>query len=165
MGTGTVSYDSDYLARHLVENGIQAEILQLESETPTVEAAAKAVNVPVDNIVKSVLFLANQEPVLVIANGTALIDRKLLAGHLRISPKRVKMANVDQVLQLTGYPAGALPPFGHKRSFRTVLARSLLSQQMIYAGGGSDRALMRLTVKELQRVVGAESATVMVDSP
>lgn len=159
----TLNYDSDYLARHLAEQGIQGEILQLETGTPTVETAAQAVNVPVDHIVKSVLFLANQEPLLVIANGTTRIDRKLLANYLHISPKRVKIANPEQVLQLTGYPAGALPPFGHKRRFRTILATSLLSQQIIYAGGGSDTALMRLTVEELQRVVGAESAALLAN--
>lgn len=156
-----MNYDSSFLAQYLGENGIQAEIIHLEVDTPTVETAARAIDAPTDRIVKSLLFLADQEPVLVIANGIARVERKLLANYLGISPKRLKIGSLEQVLLVTGYPAGALPPFGHKQKLRTILETSVLGQAVVYAGGGGNRALMRLRVTELQRVVGAETADLM----
>lgn len=61
------------------ENGIDAKILFLAVDAPTVRAAAEALAVVPEQIVKSVLFLADGEPVMVIASGLARLDRKVLA--------------------------------------------------------------------------------------
>jgi Cys-tRNA(Pro) deacylase len=152
--------DSVDLARFIVENGIEAEIVTLEAETPTVEKAAEAVGVLPVQIGKSLLFFANQEPLLVIANGTTRVDYKALASILGISRKRLKLATAQQVQQVTGYPVGTVPPFGHKSILQTMVESGVLEQSEIYAGGGELNALLRIDTSELARVTDAKIVSI-----
>lgn len=146
--------NSTDLARFIANNGITAEILHLDSETPTVAAAAEALAVQPDQIIKSVLFLADGRPVLVIANGLTRIHRKQLADVLKMSRRRVKMADAEQVYAIAGYVIGAVPPFGHPQKLDTLIDQGILQQEEVFGGGGEIDALMRVTVPELQHVTG-----------
>lgn len=154
--------DARTLTCFIAQNDIAAELIHLLVETPTVEAAAQAVGVAPDQIGKSVLFLADGRPLLVVANGRARVDQRRLATHLGLGRKRVKLANAEEVLAITGYPVGTVPPFGHRQKLRTVVEAAVLSQNELYCGGGAINALLRMTVAELQRVVGAEVADLSV---
>jgi prolyl-tRNA editing enzyme YbaK/EbsC (Cys-tRNA(Pro) deacylase) len=150
--------NTQHLRQFIADHHINAEIVQLSVDTPTVAAAAAAVGVHPQQIIKSVLFLADKQPVLVVANGLTRIDRKRLADNLQVARRRVKIASGAEVLAVTGFPAGAVPPFGHKEFIRTVLETAVLTQSTVYGGGGEIRALMRLPVVELRRIVGDEVA-------
>lgn len=144
--------DSTDLQQFLENQGIEAEIVHLTVETPTVKAAARAVGCEPEQIGKSILFLADGTPHLVIANGTTRVGYKALADHLAINRKRLKMASPSQVLDITGYPVGTVPPFGHKSRLPTIIEAQVMAQDVVYAGGGAINALMRLTTDELLRV-------------
>lgn len=116
-------------------------------------AAAAAIGAEPEQIIKSVLFLADGEPVLVISNGLARVEWKPLADLLGVSRRRLKTAVSAEVLTITGYPVGAVPPFGHRQPIRTLVASEVYQQTTVYGGGGEIHALMRLTTAELQRVV------------
>ncbi|MEW5985082.1 MAG: YbaK/EbsC family protein [Chloroflexota bacterium] len=146
--------DAADLAQFIIANGIAAEIVHLSVETPTVETAAQAVGVTPDQIGKSVLFLAEGRPLLVIANGLARVDQRRLAAYLGLGRKRVKLANAEEVLAITGYPVGTVPPFGHREKLLTLVDAAVLSQHELYCGGGAINALLKMTVAELRRVVG-----------
>lgn len=149
------------LARYLADHNIAADLVFLPQPTPTVPAAAEAVGVAPDQIVKSVLFMireneAADRPVLVIGHGTHHIDRRKLAQHLQVGRKRVRLADAAQVLAHTGYPAGTVPPFGHPQPLPTLMAAGITRLSEIYTGGGEINALLHMTVAELQRVLKAE---------
>lgn len=146
--------NSTDLARYIEQNEIEAEILHLQSGTPTVAAAAAALGVQPEQIIKSVLFLADGRPVLAIANGLTRVHRKQLADALAMSRRRVKMADGQQVEAITGYPIGAVPPFGHPQGLYTLLDQGVLQEEVVFGGGGEINALMRVTVPELQRATG-----------
>ncbi|MCA9977132.1 MAG: YbaK/EbsC family protein [Anaerolineales bacterium] len=146
------------LQQYLHEQQIAAQIIHLPSTTLTVPEAADVLGVSPDQIIKSVLFLAEGEPLLVISCGVARIAWKQLADWLGISRRRLKTGTADQVLAITGYVVGSVPPFGHRHPLRTVVETAVLDQPIIYGGGGDVNALLRLTPGELQRVVGEETA-------
>jgi Cys-tRNA(Pro) deacylase len=152
--------DSTDLAAFISTHAVAAEIIHLPDHTPTVEAAAQALGVPVDRIAKSILFLADGAPVLVIANGTSRFDYRRLAGHLGLSRKKIKMAGAEEVMQAAGYEVGAMPPFGHKTRLRTLIDARMFDQPEIYAGGGEIDALLRLRPQEIERVTGGERVEV-----
>ena len=153
------------LQNFIDEQGIAAHILHLDVDTPTVADAAVSLNVAPEQIIKSVLFLADGQPVMVIASGLARLDRKALADFLGMSRRRVKIASAEQVLAHTGYVAGSVPPFGYKQPIETVVETSVTQLTgPIFGGGGDIHALMQLTVAELQRVVGERTA-VLRESP
>jgi prolyl-tRNA editing enzyme YbaK/EbsC (Cys-tRNA(Pro) deacylase) len=149
------------LAAFIAAHEIAAEIILLAEHTPTVEAAARALDVPVARIAKSILFLAGDSPVLVVANGTHRIDYKRLAGTLGLSRKKIRMADSQQVMSIAGYAVGAMPPFGHTARLRTLIDRRMFDQPQVYAGGGEINAMLRVTPEEIRRVAGAEPADVV----
>jgi prolyl-tRNA editing enzyme YbaK/EbsC (Cys-tRNA(Pro) deacylase) len=117
--------------------------------------AARALRVREEQVIKSLVFLVDGQPRLVIANGTGRVDDRLIARHFRVGRKRVKMARPEQALEITGYAVGAMPPFGHENRLPTVVDPGVTVWPAIYGGGGDIDAMLRLTPGELLRVTGA----------
>ena len=144
------------LGRFIAQHGIAAEIVPVAVETPTVPAAAAALGVATGQIIKSLLFMIREEPVLVIASGETMVDRGVLAAKFNVGKKQIKLADAETVLRLTGYPAGGVPPFGHPAPLPSLLDRAVLVWDAVYGGGGDDRTLLRVAPGELARVTAAE---------
>jgi Cys-tRNA(Pro) deacylase len=147
---------SKELQRFIDSRGIDAVILPMAAHTSTVADAARELGVDTDRIIKSLVFVVKDQPLLVINNGTARVDRKKLAAVLGVGRKHVKFADAEQALSVTGYVVGSMPPFGHLRKLRTLVDRTVTRLDRIYGGGGAIDAMMRLTPAELLRVTGAE---------
>jgi prolyl-tRNA editing enzyme YbaK/EbsC (Cys-tRNA(Pro) deacylase) len=152
--------DSADLAAFMAARRITAELIHLSEHTPTVEDAAQALAVPVERIAKSILFLADGQPLLVIANGTSRIDYKRLAEYLNLPRKKVRMASPEDVLAIAGFVVGSMPPFGHKTALRTLLEAGLFDQPEVYAGGGDINAMLRVTPAEIEWVTDGERVAV-----
>ncbi|MEJ2749167.1 MAG: YbaK/EbsC family protein, partial [Anaerolineae bacterium] len=145
------------LTKFIADNEIKAEIVHLDADVLTVADAAEVMGVRPDQIIKTVLFLADGEPVLVIASGLARIAWKRLADYLGVSRRRLKTGNAQQVQTITGYVVGAVPPFGHEQALRTIVEQSVYDEAVVYGGGGEIDALMRLETAVLRQVVGDET--------
>lgn len=148
------------LAAYIAGHHIQAELLPMHEDTPTVADAARALGVASEQIVKSVVFLVDGRPHLVIANGLRRISQGKLAARFGLGKKRVRLAPPDVVLDVTGYPVGTMPPFGHLTPLPTLLDRHVLAQDEVFAGGGAIDYLLRITPEELLRATRAEVAEV-----
>jgi prolyl-tRNA editing enzyme YbaK/EbsC (Cys-tRNA(Pro) deacylase) len=149
--------NSDDLKKFIADNDIKAEIVYLEQATLTVADAADVMGVQPEQIIKTVLFLADGEPVLVVASGLDRIAWKRLADYLGVSRRRLKTGNAEQVQAVTGYVVGSVPPFGHKEKLRTIVEQSVYEQAVVYGGGGEIDALMRLETAVLRQIVGDET--------
>jgi prolyl-tRNA editing enzyme YbaK/EbsC (Cys-tRNA(Pro) deacylase) len=148
-------HDSTHLQSFMERNAIRGEIVHLDVPTPTVETAAQAVGVRPEQIVKSILFLVDQQPVLAIVNGTAYVERRVIAGLYGVGKKRVRLASPEEVQTTSGYEVGAMPPFGHIQPLPTLLERGVLELPEVYAGGGDENALLRICPQEIARATGA----------
>ena len=151
----------DDLQQFIDQNDISAQLLRDIGDTPTVPAAAAALKVEPDRILKTLLFLAQKPaqqdapptPFVVISHGERRVGKRPLADLYDVGIKRIKLAPPDVVLQLLGYPAGGVPPIGHRTPTQIVLDSSIVALGgTFYAGGGDDRTMLRLTVDELVRV-------------
>jgi len=148
--------DRNDLQKFIDNNGIQATILPMKIHTPTVEDAARALEVETSQIIKSLVFHIDGTPLLVINNGLNRVDRRKLAAYLKVGRKRVKFAAPDQVFDYTGFIVGSMPPFGHKQKMRTLVDPAVSQQEVIYGGGGDIKAMLRLKPAELLAATGAE---------
>lgn len=151
---------------YIAANNIEATLIYPDGETPTVPAAAEALGCTPDQVIKSLLFLVKQngderEPALIIAAGTNRVDYRALAGVFDVSRKDVRMASFDEVLEITGYPAGGVPPFGHHKLLPTYVDRSVLDNEVVFGGGGDDETMLRIGVEELLRVTNATTVDVV----
>jgi Cys-tRNA(Pro) deacylase len=145
------------LSTFLRDNGVRGEVLMLAQHTHTVEAAAEALGVSTESIVKTVVFRVDVEPVLVIALGTSRIDIQRLADYLGVAKRKVRLADPQTVLERTGYAVGAVPPVGHPAPVRTLVDERVLGLAEVYAGGGAVDAMLRIAPAEIVRVTRAET--------
>ncbi|MFZ0612594.1 MAG: YbaK/EbsC family protein [Desulfobacterales bacterium] len=151
-----ISMTSADLQTFIAERGIEASILPMAAHTSTVDDAARELKVAAEQIIKSLVFMVNDQPLLVITNGTARVDRKKLATLLGVGRKRVRFADADQARDITGFVVGSMPPFGHRQTLRTLVAPAVTRLDLIYGGGGDIDAMLRLTPAELLRATTAE---------
>lgn len=146
---------SERLADFLREHGIVAELVFPGRETPTVTAAAEALGVPESRIVKSLLFQDRDGvTVLVVARGTAKIDRRRLAEAAGL--RKPQLAPADVALRVTGYPPGGTPPVGHVMPVRVLLDAAVLAEPVVYGGGGRVDAMLRIRTEDIRRLTHAE---------
>jgi prolyl-tRNA editing enzyme YbaK/EbsC (Cys-tRNA(Pro) deacylase) len=156
------------LQAHIDRHGIQARLIPDIGPTPTVPAAAAALGVAPDQIVKTLLFVLNAgdrsdapPAVVVIGSGEHRIDKRLLGARFGLNPKRVKLADPAVVLDRLGYPAGGVPPFGHRVRLpvlmdSAVVAAGDLDGGRLFAGGGDDRTMLELSLNTLLHAVQPE---------
>ena len=144
------------MARFLADARAEACLQEFRAGTPTADDAARALGCRPEQIVKSLLFLCDGDPVLVMVPGSRRVDpakvtRAAGAQTARIAPPAVARA-------VTGFDVGAVAPFPPAR-VRAVLAdRSLLASTVVWVGAGSDRHMAALAPTELLRLARAETA-------
>lgn len=147
---------SKHLQQFIDREDIEAEILSMNQHTPSVPEAAAALEVEASQVIKSLLFMVKEEPMLVISSGLARIDRRKIAEYLQVGKSRVRFASPDKALLTSGYVVGSMPPFGHLLKFRTLMDPVVRHYEVVYGGGGDLNAMMRISSVELERVTTAE---------
>jgi len=140
----------------MLERGVPGELIRPGDPTPTVEAAAAALGVKPEQVIKSLLFLVDGSPYLVIVRGTARVNTAKLLQVLGAGEARLgKKAEVEAI---TGFPVGGTPPFGHRQTVPVLIDRGVLDLEEIYAGGGADDVMLRLRTADL---LGATSGRIV----
>ncbi|CAN5483851.1 hypothetical protein BH20ACT19_BH20ACT19_05540 [soil metagenome] len=138
------------------ELGLDVDVRTLERSTATVAEAAVAVGRDAAQIAKSLVFLADGEPVLCIASGAHRVDRVLLADVLDAAD--VTQATPDQVRAATCFAVVVVPPFGH--GLPVVLDETLLEHERVWAAAGDGHSLFAVDPRELERCTRAVVAAV-----
>lgn len=133
--------------------GITVEVREMGHTTHTAEDAAAALRCAVGAIVKSLLFLADGAPLLVLASGPNRVDTALIAATVG-SP--VVMADAKTVKTVTGYSIGGVPPFGHPFGLRTLVDADLLDHQEVWAAAGAATAVFAIAPNRLVELTAAE---------
>ncbi len=137
--------------------GIQARVLQLPQSTRTAHEAAQAVGVSVGQIVKSLVFMADDKPVLIATSGKNRVDLKKVEALLGVS---IRQANADEVREFTGFAIGGVPPTGHSQPIKTLIDEDLMQYEEIYAAAGTPFAVFGTTPEDLLRMTNGEIAAV-----
>ena len=133
------------------------EVRRFPEGTKTAEDAARAVGCDVAQIVKSLVFIADDgRPVLALTSGANRVDVERLARL--VGATTVRRANPEEARASTGFAVGGTPPFGHPEPVRTYLDRDLLAHDELWAAAGTPDAVFRTTPEELERAAGAEVA-------
>jgi Cys-tRNA(Pro) deacylase len=129
-------------------------VRELFDDTSTAVLAAEALDTSVGSIVKSLLFDAGEESVLLLVAGDRKVDARALGRELGVS--KVRLAKPDAVIAITGYAVGGVPPVGHKTRLRTLLDRALLEYDTVYAAAGTPNAIFAVQPERLRDITGAE---------
>jgi prolyl-tRNA editing enzyme YbaK/EbsC (Cys-tRNA(Pro) deacylase) len=145
----------------LAAAGSSAVVRELPESAHSSAEAAVALGVDVGQIAKSLVFVADGEPVLVVLRGADRLDPDRLAGHL--GAVQVRRADANTVREATGFPIGGVSPVGHADGLRVVVDRALGDYPVVWAAAGTPHAVFPASFSELLAASGGEPADVRED--
>ena len=145
--------------------GLELEVREFPEGTRTAADAARAIGCQVDQIVKSLVFVADTDPVLVLTSGGNRVD-VVKVGRER-SAATVRKADAGEVRAATGYAIGGTPPFGHARDLPVLIDRHLTGFEEVWAAAGTPRHVFPIAPADLLRATGGLVAdvTLVEDGP
>jgi len=161
---GCVSYDAAMdlptaslrLVHWAAGEGLDVDVRVFPEGTKTAGDAARAVGCDVAAIVKSLVFMVDDEPVVALVPGDRRLDLEKLAEAAGGSGSR--RASLDEVRAATGYAAGGTPPFGH--GCRVFADPELNRHDPVWAAAGTPTTVFPISIAELARVAHATWAPI-----
>ncbi|MEP6892935.1 MAG: YbaK/EbsC family protein [Gaiellaceae bacterium] len=146
------------VAAFLREAGAEARLEELAGSGATAAEAAEAIGCELQQIVKSLVFICDGLPVAVLVPGDRRADRaKIARGAVA---KGARAAGAEEVEAATGFVPGSVAPFpGGNR--RVLVEQTLLTESLVWVGGGSPRHMVALTPAELVRLTRGEPMDVV----
>lgn len=141
--------------------GLHTVIRTFDVSTATSQQAADAIGCELGQIVKSLAFLVEEKPILVLASGDQRVDDKKLAALLNVGRKKVKTASADECIAIYGYAPGGVPPVGHRTpTLPCYIDVSLQRYDQLYAAAGSANTIFPITLADLIRVTSGVIADI-----
>lgn len=132
------------------EAGLAIDVTEFPEGTKTAADAAAAIGCEVAAIVKSLVFVVDEEPVVVLVPGDRRLDTDRLAEVAGGSAAR--RASLEEVRDATGFAAGGTPPFGHARALRVFADNALKRHDPVWAAAGTPTTVFPISIADLERL-------------
>jgi prolyl-tRNA editing enzyme YbaK/EbsC (Cys-tRNA(Pro) deacylase) len=142
----------------LAAAGAPGHVRRLDDSARTAKEAADALGIVPAQIASSLIFMADGEPVLVVASGGHRVDTDKVAAILGVS--EVGKATADDVRAATSFAIGGVAPLGHPTPIRTIVDVDLGHYDEVWAAGGHPHYVFPTTFDELVRITGGTPADV-----
>lgn len=142
------------------ELGLEVDMKTLAEPTRTVAEAASAVGCDSAQIAKTLVFVADGDPVLVVASGAHRVDPDLLCDVFDVA--QIRQASPEEVRVATGYPVGGVSPLGCHLPI--AFDETLLQYDCIYAAGGDGNTLFAVNPRRLAESLHAQVVRVAASS-
>jgi prolyl-tRNA editing enzyme YbaK/EbsC (Cys-tRNA(Pro) deacylase) len=108
-------------------------------------------------IVKSLVFMIGEAPVMALVSGDRRCEVAALPGALGLEGK-ARRADADEVRRATGFAIGGVAPLAHPAALPTALDGGLARFATVYAAAGHPHCVFATTLAELERLTGAAVA-------
>ena len=132
---------------HLRKWNMDGRIRELELSSATVELAAKALNVEGARIAKTLSYMVDGAPILIVAAGDIRVDNRKFKDTFHT---KAKMLSPDQAAELVGHAVGGVCPFGVNDGVKVYLDESLRRFETVFPAAGSGNSAIELTIPELE---------------
>jgi prolyl-tRNA editing enzyme YbaK/EbsC (Cys-tRNA(Pro) deacylase) len=139
-----------------LEAGLEIAVERFPEGTRTAADAARAVGCEVGQIVKSLVFVADETPVVTLVSGANRVDLDRLA--VAVDAGAVRKADGDEARAATGFPIGGVPPFGHAGAVTVLVDDDLMAHEMLWAAAGLPDAVFAIAPDDLLRISGGRRA-------
>jgi len=134
---------------------VDARIEQFDEGTPTARDAAKAIACELSQIVKTLVFVCDDEFVLALVPGDRRADEQAVAQA--VGATSVRVAKADEVVRATGFEPGGVAPFPQREVSQTLIDSSLFAHGVVWIGAGTPHHMASLPPAELARLAGART--------
>ncbi|MFZ9360039.1 MAG: YbaK/EbsC family protein [Candidatus Nanopelagicales bacterium] len=138
--------------------GVKGGVIKTNETARTADEAAATLGVQVGQIVKSLVFEADGETVLVLTSGQNKVDTNKVANEFKV--KTVSKADADKTREVTGYAIGGIPPLGHLTKMKILIDETFKNFDEIWAAAGHPHYVFPTSFEELVRLSGALPADV-----
>lgn len=125
----------------------EGKVIIPEQSSATVELAARALGTEPDRIAKTLSFLVDDGPVLIVVSGESKVDNRKFKDYFK---KKAKMIPWDDVERLTGHPPGGVCPFAVNEGVRVFLDESLKAHETVFPAAGGESSAIEMTCGELE---------------
>ena len=132
---------------YLKKFNLEDRIMEFDVSSATVREAAIALGCTEGEIAKTLSFIVNEKPILIVIAGDAKIDNSKYKKEFSV---KAKMIPFDDVERLIGHSVGGVCPFGINENVDVYLDESLKQYDIIYPACGSSNSAVKLTVNELE---------------
>ncbi|WP_017611873.1 YbaK/EbsC family protein [Nocardiopsis salina] len=146
------------VAEALAGIGAQGRVRELPDSTRTAAQAAEALGCEVGAIANSLVFMADERPLLVMTSGRHRVDTDVLAE--RLGKGRIRRAEPEEVRGATGQVIGGVAPLGHPKPVETVVDLALEDHPCLWAAGGTPRTIFPTDFTELVKMTGGTAVAV-----
>lgn len=140
----------EYFAQYNMQDRIQ----EFAVSSATVELAAEALHTDAKRIAKTLSFMVEDKPVLIVAAGDAKIDNPKFKAQFHT---KAKMLGFDEVEPLVGHAVGGVCPFGVRDGVEVYLDISLKRFETVFPACGSANSAIELSIPELEQYSGFAS--------
>lgn len=134
----------EYFKKYNMED----RIIELPTSSATVKEAAESLGTEEALIAKTLSFIVEDKPILIVAAGDAKIDNAKYKGFFHT---KAKMIPFEDVNNLIGHNPGGVCPFAIKEDVTVYLDESLKRFEHIYPACGSSNSAIKLTIEELEK--------------
>lgn len=132
--------------------GIEDKVMEFPVSSATVEDAAKALNCEGKRIAKTMSFIVDDNPILVVMAGDAKVDNPKYKSRFNT---KAKMINGDEVENFIGFAPGGVCPFGINEGVKVYLDESLKRFDTVFPACGSSNSAIELNIEELEKYSGS----------
>ena len=126
----------------------EKDIIELEESSATVLEAARALHTTEGSIAKTLSFLVNGKPILIVVEGTKKISNSSFKTYFQ---KKAHMIPFQEVEKYIGHAPGGVCPFAINDDVVVYLDESLRAHDYVYPACGSSNSAIKLTIKELEK--------------
>ena len=136
---------------HLKKFGLDDNVMEFEVSSATVKEAAVAANCAEAEIAKTLSFLVEDKPILIVVAGDQKIDNSKYKAQFHT---KAKMISFEDVEPLIGHAVGGVCPFGINEGVDVYLDESLKRFDVVYPACGSSNSAVKLNIGELEKASG-----------
>jgi prolyl-tRNA editing enzyme YbaK/EbsC (Cys-tRNA(Pro) deacylase) len=146
------------VSAHAATHGVEIKVTRFPATTRTAQDAAREIGCTVGEIVKSLVFVADDAPVVALCSGADRVDETKLKDALGASA--VRRATADEAKTATGYAVGGVPPFAHAADLRVIVDQGLFAFATVWAAAGLPDAVFPMAPADLARLSNALRADI-----
>ncbi len=146
------------VCNHLQSKGVQHELVTLSGPVKNASNMADILGLKPNSVVKTLLFMADGQPVMAMVPGNRKADTGKLKQHLKA--EKVTFASENEIRTIADYLATALPPVGLKRPVTSILDKHIKTGDIVYTAGGSPNVVLKIRVADLLEVTEATIADI-----
>lgn len=148
---------------YLEVRGLADGLFEFEQSTKTAQQAADAVGCELGQIVKSLVFVVDGAPVVVLVAGDRRGDSAAIAALL--GGRKARFADADTVRSATGYAIGGVSPFDLPAGLPVFADASLDRFEVVYPAAGTPTSMVRLDRGVLLELSGAQTKQISQPPP